>query len=140
MIEQPIERAILRPWIVCEQGQRWLTGVRRFASQMMPAPLIASIVAADPTKPLAMLATQQQAIVLWAVQQNALIASCDRIAQVSIASPKVLQIVASAELSWQQRLVLSELRASVVIRHIEDLPKLAGLIQGYFASSHQHLD
>ena len=31
----------LRRWIVCESGQRWMTAVRCFATQLTPKPLVA---------------------------------------------------------------------------------------------------
>ncbi len=47
MIEVSIDQADLRKWFVCEQSQRWIRAVRRFSPDLMPAPLVPSITAAD---------------------------------------------------------------------------------------------
>ncbi|QDT08058.1 hypothetical protein K227x_64880 [Rubripirellula lacrimiformis] len=140
MIELPVQRSQLRPWLVCESGSRWLTASRRFVPAMMPPPLSASIIPVMPDRITAAISGHRQAVIVWSIQSDDLVDRVDRIRAVSIASPHVLQIAAVTDLSAPQRTVLSELRVSVMMRHVEELPRWQRLIQGYFADSLKHLD
>lgn len=140
MIELPADRANVRPWIVCESGNRWMTAVRRFVAEMMPPGLAASVIAAEPAKVHAMISPRRPSVVLWEFQPSLFAAVCDAVAATTIAAPKTLQIVASETLSRRQQFVLSELRVTATLRHVEELPRLTGLIQGYFASVPDNLD
>jgi hypothetical protein len=143
MIEIPAQRGIIRPWIVCEaavdktsvQGAagRWVTAVRRFAPELMPPPLIPSIVPAEPAQARAMLAGNEQAVILWEVRHESLAAACDCLAAVAMTSPQVLQLLAVAGLSDRERLVLSEFGCATMVCQPEDLPGLSQMIHGYFA-------
>jgi hypothetical protein len=135
MIELPAQNGIIRPWIVCEAADRWLNAVRRFAPEMMPQPLIPSIVPAQTPKARAILSGIDQAVVLWEVRRASLAACCDCLAAVAITSPRVLQLLAVAGLSDRERLVLSEYRCAAMIRQPEELPGLSRMIQGYFATT-----
>ena len=135
MIELPTQRQIIRPWIVSEVENRWVTAVRRFAPEMMPRPLILSIVPAPIPKARAMLAGIGKAVVLWEVRRESLAACCDSLAAVAISSPQVLQLLAVSGLSDRERLMLSEFRCAAMIRQPEDLPSLSRMIHGYFAST-----
>ena len=143
MIEIPADRGIIRPWIVCDvavqnpavqrASGRWITAVRRFAPKLMPPPLIPCIVPAEPRKTRAMLAGNEQAVVLWEVRRESLAAACDCLAAVAMTSPQVLQLAAVAGLSDRERLVLSEFGCATMVRQPEDLPGLSQMIRGYFA-------
>ena len=140
MIELPAQRGNIRPWIVCEENQRWVTAARRFAPEMMPAPLVPSIVPVPPAKAQAMLAGIDKAVVLWEVRRDSLAAACDYLAAASLSSPHVLQLLAVSGLSNRERLMLSEFRCATMICQPEDLPRLRGMIHVYFASTRKHLD
>ncbi len=135
MIELPTERQIIRLWIVSEVENRWLTAVRRFAPDMMPRPLIPSIVPAPTPKARAMLVGIDKAVVLWEVRRESLATCCDCLAAVASSSPQVLQLLAVSGLSDRERLVLSEFPCAAMIRQPEDLPGLSQMIHGYFAST-----
>ena len=140
MIEFSADRGFVRTWIGCEASDRWLNAVRRFAAEMMPQPLIPAILPAQREKARKMLSGNEPAVVLWEVRRDSLAATCDCLAQTAIAFPQVLQLVAGGGLSDREQIVLSEFRCAAAIRHPEDLPKLAGMVHGYFATSRHNLD
>jgi hypothetical protein len=140
MIDFPAGREFIRPWIVCEAADRWLRAVRRFAPQMMPRSLIPAIEPAESAKVQQALSGHRLAVVLWEVRPDSLADSCDCLARTAIASPNVLQLVAGSGLSDLDQIVLTEFQTAASINHPEDLPRLARMIQGYFATSDQHLD
>lgn len=140
MIEPPTQRQTIRLWIVSEIESRWVNAVRRFAPEMMPPPLIPSIVPAPTPKARAMLSGIDRAVVLWEVRRESLAASCDCLAAVAFSSPQVLQLLAVSGLSDRERLVLSEFRCAAMIRQPEDLPALSRMIHGYFAIRQKNLD
>jgi len=140
MIELPANREWIRPWVVCEATDRWLTAIRRFAPEMMPAPLIPAIQPVEPPKARELLAGEGgPAVILWEVGDS-LAAACDCLARTAITSPQLLQWVAGPALSDRERIMLSEFGCAAVIRHPEDLPKLTRMVHVYFATSDQHLD
>lgn len=135
-----VDPGVIRPWIVCESGSRWITAVRRFASEIMPSDLVAQLQAASRSKTLGLLTHAGPTIVLWEVERDALAASCECVAQASILAPNTLQIVAGAGLTLRERLAIAAFPISATIEHPEDLVGLKPMIYRYFARSAQHLD
>ncbi len=131
MIEFSADPGLVRPWVVCEVASRWRTAVRRFIPAMMPPPLIPAILPAEP-QTVRELVGRGPAVVLWEVRRESLAASCDGLAEIAIAVPKVLQLVAASDLSDRERMLLSEFQCATVIRHPEDVPRLAPMIRNYF--------
>lgn len=134
MVDMPIEREFVRSWIVCEETQRWESAARRFAPEMMPPQLIPAVVPASKTHVRGIVSGIDKAVVLWEVRRESLASACDCLAAVSSAAPNVLQLLAIVGLTNRERLVLSEFRCAATIRHPEELPRLAGMIEGYFAT------
>lgn len=129
-----------RLWIVSEVDHRWVTAVRRFAPELLPAPLVPSIVPAESAKVRTMLSGIDKAVVLWEVRRDSLAACCDGVAAVAVSSPRVLQLLATPGLSDRERLALSQFGCAMMIRHPEDLQGLSRLIHGYFAIACENLD
>ncbi|MGI9469892.1 MAG: hypothetical protein ACR2NZ_00065 [Rubripirellula sp.] len=135
-----VDPGVIRPWIVCETGTRWITGLRRFAPEIMPSELVPQIHVAPRSKTLSMLTHAGPTIVLWEVQPDGLAVSCECLAQAAMLAPGALQIVAAAGLTMRERLVIAGFRISATIEHPEDLVSLKPMIHRYFARSAQHLD
>jgi hypothetical protein len=130
----------MRPWVVCEAGDRWLHTVRRFAPEIMPSPLTPASIAAQPSDVPQILASGLPAVVLWEVERESLAIACDHIARAAVTTPEVLQLVAGPQLSGREQIAVSEFGCAASIRHPEDLPGLSALIRGYFARSLGNLD
>ena len=140
MIDFAADSGRVRTWLVCESGDRWLHAVRRFAPSMMPAPLIAATRSTEPAQVTSLLTRQSPAVILWEVEPPSLAIACDYLANTADAAPGVLQLVAGSELTDRERISVMEFPCCATIRHPEDLPGLARLIHGYFATPNQHLD
>ena len=134
MIEISIDRADLRNWLVCESGQRWVTAIRRFSPELMPRPLVPSIVVSDPQEAIDRLAAlpEQRAIMLWESTSGSLLPVFDQLMETSSACPKVLQLVAANGRSAREQAMLLELPCATILRHPEDLPGLRSMIRSYF--------
>jgi hypothetical protein len=139
MIEFSADREFIRPWIICEANDRWLRAVRRFGPEIMPPPLIPAIRPAEPMATREMLSGVGPALILWEVGDS-LASICDCLARTAIDAPQVLQLVAGSQLSDRETIMLSEFRCGAVIRQVEDLPRLARMIHGYFAMSTEYID
>ncbi len=107
---------------------------------MMPAPLVASIIASEPDQVRSHLSGHRRGVVFWEISRENLNKSCEQVALLSIASPKVIQIAAAQDLSREHQCVLGEFGVAAFLRHPEDLPRWSRLVEGYFARSSQHLD
>ena len=149
----------VRSWIVCESGDRWAIAVRRFAPEMM-LPLVPSIATCTQDQINRVLASQPskgnptqrligsrassiqgtKTVILWEVDKSSLLETCGRLPSLRISHPETLLIFAVTELSNQEVRILGEFGFAIMLRHPEELPKLAGLMQGYFATSTQDLD
>ena len=119
-------------WLICGPGQRWPSAVRRFVPDLIPPHDSVVVRVCDPTDTPGLLITQSRAIVLWQIEPQNLGQWCERIAHTSIAHPDVLQLAATSELCELSPLELSaisELGVSAILRHIEQLPKLANMIR-----------
>ena len=140
MLPAAAEVSVHRPWIVCEPQQRWLTAVRRFAPEQFPRPLIPVVMPAEPDAVTTMIAGQGSGVILWSAGRDNLREVCQRLARTEIATPWVLQLVAEDGLSNRERLILAEFPCAATVRNPEDLPRLTGMIRGYFARLDDHLD
>ncbi len=135
MIDLPSDRSMIRPWVVCESGNRWLTAVRRFAPDLMPGQLVVEVTHADPGNTDSVLAGHRRAVVLWEVHRTNFTAACDWLATTAIRWPKTLRLAAGSGLSDRELIVLSEFCVATTLRHPEQLPRLASMIKAYFATS-----
>ena len=140
MIELPEDRSTIRPWLVCESGHRWFSAVARFAPQLMPKPLLASITPAAPADVVSLSAGSARAVVLWEVDRSNLAVACDWLIETAIGRPAMLRITVGTGLSDGERLVLSELGSATTLQHPEQLPRLETMIKAHFATSSHHLD
>ena len=140
MLPAAAEVSVHRPWIVCEPQQRWLTAVRRFAPEQLPRPLIPVVMPAEPDAVTTMLVGQGSGVILWSAGRDNLREVCQRLARTAMAAPWVLQLVAEDGLSNRERLILAEFPCAATVRNPEDLPRLRGMIRGYFARLDDHLD
>jgi hypothetical protein len=133
--------ADVRSWMVCESEQRWLMAVRRFATDIME-PWVPQIQTIEPAALTAYLKTGPRvpAIALWEVRNDSLLDTCDSLTQIGIVASKTLVLFVVTELSARQKLILGEYGCAAMIRHPEELPKLRGMIQGYFAAAGRRLD
>ena len=139
IIDLPNQQQTTGLWIVSEVDHRWVTAVRRFAPELMPPPLVPSIVPAESAKARTMLSGIDTAVVLWEVRRDSLAACFDCVAAVAASSPQVLQLLATPGLSDRERLVLSGFGCAM-LRQPEDLQGLSHLVHGYFATACQNLD
>ncbi len=125
-------------WLICGHDQRWPSAVRRFVPDLIPQHDSVEVRVCDPTDTPGVLIKQSRAIVLWQIEPENLGQWCERIAKTSLAHPGVLQLAATselAELSPLEQSAISELGVSAILRHIEQLPKLANMIRAYFVVS-----
>lgn len=135
-------------WLICEPrrgelGHRFVTAVYRFAPAMMPAGGV-------PRVDLATIATCRDqmdllmrsgipSVLLWSIQREDVLAILDQVMALAnhptqLLSRCVLPIVACDCLSRGGELALAETGVSVFLRHPEDLPKFAPVVQAHFAS------
>ena len=140
MIELPLDRSAIRPWLICESGHRWLTSAARFAPGLMPDSLVAKVTPAASAEIESLLAGYDSAVVLWEVERSNLANACDWLTKSAIGNPGLLRITAAAGLSDGELLVLSELGAAATLQRPEELPRLETMIKAYFATSGHHLD
>ena len=136
-----------RLWVVCESGHRWITAVRRFATELMPNDLAASIVAAQPNQALALLVdqqkiqqrTQQRLIVLWEIAEATIDDNLHYISRTSIATDNTLQLAvwqagsSFESISGPAAAALTELGVTAAISQVEQLPGLSRLIHRFLA-------
>lgn len=134
------DRSSVVPWVVCESGRRWQTAVSRFAPSLMPAPLAARVLPGSCDSLAAALGGQSHAVVLWEVERTNVATTCDCLTRTSARWPHLLQLIAATGLTDGERLALSELGAAFALEYPEQLPRLAGMIKAYFATSSHHLD
>ncbi len=144
-IELPIDRQSMRPWIVAEttltsdvteteRPSRWLIASRRFAPAMVPDPIVLTIDGCVPASVRDRLRGHSSGIVLW----NADSADdhgdvFDAIATLAIFRPDVLQFVAAATLTDDQRLAAGELGVAAIIDQPERLPFFGDLARRYWS-------
>ncbi len=121
------------PWVVCAEHDRWPRAVRRFVPELMPPNCSIEVLDCSPADAGSVLSGHWRAVVLWQVIPSRLGLYCDLIAKASIATPQFLQLAATTELSPLEQAALSELGAAAIVRHPEDLMKLAKLMGVYFA-------
>jgi len=134
MIELPPSHMHVRPWVLCERGTRWFPALCRFAPELMPDPLTASIIALDARQVRSALIGQTKAVLWWEAPADGVATLCDAVAFVSLVAPQVSQIVVGSRLSRAEQLVLAELRVAATIEHLEQIPQLSRLISAYFAT------
>ena len=130
-----LDAAHTAAWLICSRDDRWPRAVRRFAPELTPGIGSMKMLVCEPADSASILFAQSSAIVLWQIETETLGAWCDRIAKTSIASPNVLQLAATSELSPLEQAALSELGVAAMIRHIEQLPMLAKMIRRYLAAA-----
>ena len=81
-----VDPGVIRPWLICETGSRWLSAVRRFGPDMLPADLIPKVESATRDEILSGLSLSEPSIVLWEVGRDSLAAVCDSLAQSTAAT------------------------------------------------------
>ncbi len=133
VIELPPEMAHIRPWVISDPSGRWLEGARRFAPQLTPKPLVASVTEATSDQATARIRAESKGVVLWATQPNQFAELCDCVGRAAIERPELLRLVAVEGLSNDELLVLGEFQVSAIVRHPEQLPGLKAMIRRYFA-------
>lgn len=130
-------------WLICEHGQRFVDVVNRFAPAMTPIGAVASthsVEIADCEDQLElMIRSGSPSVILWSIRREDILMVLDQaIALAShptqILTRCILPIVACDRFGPSGELALAETGISVFLRHPEDLPKFAPLIEAHFAS------
>ena len=134
MIEVSIDRADLRTWLICESDQRWATTVRRFSPDLMPPPLMPTIIGADPETTIEHITAlrDQPIIVLWESCGESLLPVCDQLIRTAYVNSRALQLVAAPNRTARECELLLELPCTAVLRHPEDLAGLGSMVRAYF--------
>ncbi|MGB7344512.1 MAG: hypothetical protein WBD20_09885 [Pirellulaceae bacterium] len=127
-----IDQSLVRSWIVCESGSRWLTASQRFITDLMPAHLTANIVTCENTDVRKLLLRKPRAVVLWEITSANATLLFERISETSLAHPTALQLAAANGLAERDLDALSELGVGAVVAQIEQLPGLSKLVHRYF--------
>jgi len=135
-----VDPGVIRPWLICETGCRWLTAVRRFGAEIVPSELVPKIESAARGQILARLAGPVPTIVLWETRRESLAVSCESVARTAARNPSTLQIVACHQLNHRERLCLTRFPIAAMVNHPEDLPRLTRMIHLYFARWTQVID
>jgi DNA-binding transcriptional regulator YdaS (Cro superfamily) len=135
-----VDPGVIRPWLICEAGGRWLTAVRRFGAEIVPPELVPNIESAERDQVLAKLARPVPSIVLWETRRESLALSCDSLARTADLNPRTLQIVACHQISHRERLCLTPYPVSAMVEHPEDLTRLTRMIHLHFARWTQVID
>jgi len=126
-----IDQSSVRPWIVCESGQRWVTASRRFSTQLLPPNFTANVLACGPVDIPMQLVRQPSAIVLWEISPANTIGILDHITALSWSHPHVLQIAAASEITDGDLISLSEMGIKAIVTETEQLPGLRKMIYRY---------
>ncbi len=135
-----VDPGVIRPWFICETGNRWLTAVRRFGPDMVPAALVPKVKSTSRDEILASLAFCEPSVVLWEVRQDSLAAHCESLARSTAISPQALQIIACHDLTHREQSCLTPFRVAAMIQHPEQLPRLTRMIHLHFARWTQFID
>ncbi|TWU58464.1 hypothetical protein Poly51_12420 [Rubripirellula tenax] len=145
-----VHRCHIHPWIVCESPSkegapdRWAIASRQFAREMVDPPTILAIESVDaigqPDRVRVKLVGHTAAVVIWEVQRDHLVVACDRIAQLSIASPTVLQVAVGREIPTAGKWALWEFGVAAILRNVEDLPGITPMVRRYFARATHYQD
>ena len=135
-----VDPGVIRTWLICETGSRWLSAVRRFGPDMLPADLIPKVESATRDEILSGLSLSEPSIVLWEVSRDSLAAACDSLAQSTAINPRGLQIVACHHLTNRERWCLTPFPLAAMVNHPEDLPRLTRMIHLHFARWTQFID
>ena len=135
-----IDPGVIRPWLLCESGNRWLTAVRRFGPEMVPAELVPKVESASRDEILVNLSRSESSVVLWEARSESLVANCDSLARTAAVNPRALQIIACHQLTYRGQLCLTPLRVAAMVHHPEEFPRLARMIHLHFARWTQFID
>ncbi len=135
-----VDPGVIRPWFICETGSRWLTAVRRFGPDMVPAALVPKVKSTSRDEILANLSLSEPSVVLWEVRRDSLAAHCDSLARSAAINPQALQIIACHHLSHREQSCLTPFPIAAMVQHPEELPRLTRMIHLHFASSTQFID
>lgn len=130
----------LARWIICEQGQRWETAVRRFAPTLLPKERRLVLVNGSLAETRSHLLIPGPKVVLWQFDSDALVQACDRLIQGASLAPDSLQIAGCLDLPLSHQLALGELPVAAFVRHPEELPRLRPMLHGYFERHSEILD
>ncbi len=135
-----VDPDVIRPWLICETGSRWLTAVRRFGPDMVPAELIAKVESASQDEILTKLTLTEPSVVLWEIRGDSLAAHCDVLARSTATNPQALQIIACHHLTHRELACLSPFPVAAMVQHPEELPRLNRMIHLHFARWTQFID
>jgi hypothetical protein len=135
-----VDPGVIRPWLICETGSRWLTAVRRFGPEMVPEDLVPKVESASRDEILASLSLAEPSIVLWEARRESLAANCESLARTSAVNPRALQIIACHHLTRREQLCLTPFSVAAMIQHPEELPRLTRMIHLHFARWTQSID
>jgi len=135
-----IDPGVIRTWIICETGSRWLAAVRRFGPEMFPTDLIPKVASARQDEILATLNLSEPSIVLREVRRDSLAAHCDSLARSTASDPQSLQIIACHQLTLREQWCLTPFPVAAMIQHPEELPRLTHMIHLHFARWTQSID
>ena len=135
-----VDPGVIRAWLICETGSRWLTAVRRFGPDMVPEELVAKVESASRDEILASLSLSKPSIVLWEVRRDSLAADCDSLARTTSINPQALQIIACHHLTHREKACLAPFPVAAMVQHPEELPRLTRMIHLHFARWTQFID
>ncbi len=135
-----VDPGVIRTWLICETGSRWLTAVRRFGPEMVPEELVAKVEAASRDEILANLTLSEPSVVLWEIRRDSLAAHCESLARSAAINPKALQIIACHHLSHREQSCLTPFAVAAMVQHPEELPRLTRMIHLHFARWTQFID
>lgn len=135
-----VDPGVIRPWLICEMGSRWLTAVRRFGPEMIPEALVPRVESASRDEILASLNLLEPSVVLWETSRDTLAASCDSLARTAAINPRVLQIIACHQLTHREQLCLTPFPVAAMVHQPEELPRLTPMIHLHFARWTQFID
>lgn len=135
-----VDPGVIRSWLICETGSRWLTAVRRFGPEMLPADLVPKIQSVTSDEILGSLQLSEPSIVLWEVHRDSLATICDSLAKSTAINPRALQIVACHQLTQREQWCLTSFPVAAMVKHPEELPRLTRMMHVYFARWTQFID
>ena len=135
-----VDPGVIRPWLICETGNRWLTAVRRFEQNIVPAQLVARVEPAGQDEILTKLTHSEPLVVLWEVRGDSLAAHLDALVRSTAINPQALQIIACHHLTHRELSCLTPFPVTAMVQHPEELPRLTHMIHLYFARWTQFID
>ena len=135
-----VDPGVIRPWLICETGSRWLTAVRRFGQDMIPAELVARAESASQDEILTNLTLAEPLIILWEIRGDSLAAHCNALVRSTAINPQALQIIACHHLTYREQSCLTSFPVAAMVQHPEELPRLTRMIHLHFARWTQFID